>query len=168
MKLRVRRHEVTQPLDKPYRFIPLTQGKNAIVDVADYDWLNGWNWCAVRIRRTFYASGVVNGKQTRMHWLVLGKGADHKNRDGLDNRRENLRKASSTQNRWNMPARITNKSGYKGVYLHAEGKWMAALSVNGKRIHRYGFATKEDAARVYDRMAKKYHGRFAFQNLPHG
>jgi hypothetical protein len=39
-KRRVKRHPVTQPADKPYRFIPLTQGKNAIVDAEDFEWLS--------------------------------------------------------------------------------------------------------------------------------
>jgi hypothetical protein len=172
-KRRVPRHEVTQPLDKPYRFIPLTQGLNAIVDVEDFDWLSKWNWHADKKRHTFYAARTVAHGESRttvqMHRLILGessrKECDHKNRNGLDNRRNNLRKASPTNNRCNMARHRDNRSGFKGVKL-VNGRFVAAISVAG--VYRYigCYATPEEAARAYDEAAKKFHGEFAVLNFP--
>lgn len=77
-KNRVKRHAVTQPLDKPYRLIPLTQGKNAIVDLENFSWLSQWNWCAGRQRGKPYAVRAFD--KMPMHRLILKcrEDVDHK------------------------------------------------------------------------------------------
>jgi hypothetical protein len=171
--LRVRRHEVTQPLDKPYRFIPLTQGKNAIVDVEDFDRLSQWNWRAQwdRSARGFYAVVLVENTLLLMHRLILkckkGELADHENHDGLDNRKINLRKCTRSQNMYNRRRGQNNTSGYKGVYWHESvRKWGAQITTNGKHKFLGLFQSKEEAAHAYDDAARKYHKKFAFLNLP--
>src|SRR6266705_3647435 len=89
----VKRLPVAQPLDKPYRFIPLTQGQIAIVDAADFDWLNQWNWCAHNHPNGgFYAVRVdySHGRKDflYMHKVILNCEClgDHKNGNKLDNR----------------------------------------------------------------------------------
>src|SRR5712664_3456881 len=120
MKIRVKRHAVTQPLDTSYRLIPLTQGQNAIVDLEDFEWLSQWNWCADwnSCTRSFYAQRRGNNRKTTLHRCILkckhGEEGDHKNGDTLDHRRKNLRKCNRSQNMQNKTKLRINTSGYKG------------------------------------------------------
>lgn len=168
-KLHVVRHEVTQPLDQSYRLIPLTQGQNAIVDVEDFEWLSQWNWCARRKPSTgkFYAGRGVRIKNKAqiiaMHAVILEfPGGDHKNRNTLDNRRENLRKCTLAQNGRNRGRQRNNKSGFKGVCW--DGGWRATIRINGKIKHLGRFESPKDAARAYNEAAKKHYGEFAYLN----
>lgn len=87
---------------------------------------------------------------------------DHKNRNGLDCRRENLRAATSSQNLGNTAKKRTNTSGFKGVYWHRKlNKWFAQITCNGKQRHLGCFAEKEAAADAYIRAAKELFGEFA-------
>ena len=174
-KRRVFRHEVVQPLDKPYRFIPLTQGQNAIVDVSDFASLSEFNWHAdwSEKAKTFYArrNVYVGGKNNpmRMHQCITGaKETDHINGNGLDNRKENLRACTRTQNNCNRKAQSKNTSGYKGVYRTANRKrWRVWIGVNGASKYIGTFDTPEQAAKAYDDAAKEMHGDFAKFNMCH-
>lgn len=152
------------------RAIPLTQDKFAIVDAADFDWLNQWKWYADEHRRTFYAarnSPSANGKHDtiKIHQLLAGKGADHIDGNGLNNTRANLRLATTSQNGCNRGAQANNKSGYKGVAWHKQRKkWRANIRVGGKQVHLGYFATPEEAALVYNKAAREYFGEFARLN----
>jgi hypothetical protein len=178
MKRNVKRHAVVQPLDQSIRLIPLTQGQNATVDAADYDWLMQWNWFAKLCKSsgTFYAqrwSG--NGGHAWMHREILrlkpGRipEVDHVNpNDPLNNRRSNLRIATHAQNTQNARKRKDNQAGEKGIYLNRKlNKWMSAISVNGKRIYLGVFVTLEEAISVRREAAIKYHQEFAYvSHLP--
>lgn len=95
-----------------------------------------------------------------------GAQVDHRNNDGLDNRRSNLRVASHAQNHQNMKATRTNKHSFKGVY-YREGRGFCAQCVCQSKKHtRSGFATAELAARAYDELAEQLHGEFAYLNFP--
>jgi hypothetical protein len=152
--------------------IPLTQGKTAIVDDADYDWINQWKWIAHRDGKKWYADRTENGllgpKTIKMHRLILGntsKETDHINGNGLDNRRSNLRECSTSENQRNKSKRDSNTSGYKGVSFNKFAKkFHAQIRVNGRRIHLGYFRTAEEAAIAYDDAAKIYHGNFANVN----
>ena len=92
---------------------------------------------------------------------------DHINRNGLDNRRANLRLATVAQNAWNSKKR-RSCSGYKGVcYDKAKRRWRAAIVHHGRRIHLGYFKDKIPAAKAYDDAAKKYFGQFARTNFNH-
>jgi len=90
--------------------IPLTQGKFAIVDDADFEWLSQWKWRARKDYNTWYAiRRVVRGScrtTTSIHRQIMeakpGSQVDHRNRDGLDNRRCNLRFCTNAQNAMNQ------------------------------------------------------------------
>lgn len=146
------------------RAIPLTKGKFAIVDAADYEWLMQWRWhsCHRYAGRGENIDGVF-----LMHREILGApdgmSVDHIDGNGLNNTRANLRLATQSQNLCNRAA----KSGYKGVdFQKRNGKWRARIKLNRKEIHIGEFTDAESAARAYDEAAKKYHGEFAWLNFP--
>jgi len=157
------------------RLIPLTQGKFAIVDAADYDWLSSFKWHAHKVKRTFYAArGIrLDGKQRqdRMHRVIMGAGddhiIDHINRDGLDNRRANLRLCTLSENARNTHSRKGASSAYIGVSWHKRsGKWLARLKVAGRDKYLGVFYCEADAAHAYDAAARNHFGEFANPNFP--
>lgn len=166
--------------DSSTRLIPLTKGKFAIVDAADYHLVSQYRWRAREKRRTFYALAEFNdasGKQIhlRMHRVILGITdpkvfCDHRDGDGLNNRRSNLRQCTDTQNKQNSRRRIGNlTSRFRGVSLKREsGRWRAAIGGGAKRTKLYlgTFKSEEEAARVYDAAALKHFGEFARLNFP--
>lgn len=156
--------------------IPLTQGKVALVDDEDYERLMQHKWCAHRPSgsRVFYAIAHVRigprryGK-LRMHRLLvdapLGMEVDHRNGNGLDNRKVNLRMASSTENKRNVPPVSVNTTGFKGV-SRRDGKWRARIWNQGRQQELGVFATAEEAAKAYDTKACELFGEFAWLNFP--
>jgi hypothetical protein len=155
--------------------ILLTHGKVAIVDAADYDWLNQFNWSAHKRKHYWYASRRNQWPAKRsatvyMHRQILGaeKGlvVDHIDGNCLNNTRLNLRLATHSQNLLNQGLSSDNTSGYKGVSWHKiRLKWQAQISIDGKRKYLGMFDTAEDAARAYDEMASRHHGEFARLNF---
>lgn len=157
--------------------IILTQGLVTLVDDIDFDFLNQWKWRAIKSGKTWYASrsgGWKNKKQqsiymhrvilTRMEINISATECDHKNRNGLDNQRENLRKATCSQNRVNRINPTT--SNYRGIYYHiGTKKFIARLTVNGKDKYLGSFTNSIDAAKKYDYATLKYNGEFAITNF---
>jgi hypothetical protein len=173
-KNRVRRHEVVQPQDQSIKLIPLTKGQNAIVDVADYDWLMQWNWTAKfheRFNRYYAFRRDEDWNAVYMHREISRNmnqpHTDHWNGNGLDNRRENLRPCNNSQNGANRGKQRNNTSGYKGVFANNGGRqWMAKIEVKLQSRYLGSFSTKEAAARAYDIAAKEAFGEFAVLNFP--
>lgn len=183
-KHRVYRHDIVQPLSEAYRLIPLTQGQNAIVDIDNFAFLSQWNWHAIadpsiknsyaaRVETVGRCSHCGSGIQRtlQMHRVILncpeGKLVDHVNGNSLDNRKENLRIATEAQNARNHKAWTRNPSGFKGVHRNRGMKpWRARIVVNGKNIAIGFFESPEEAAKAYDKEAKKHHGQFARLNFP--
>lgn len=155
--------------------ILLTQGKFAIVDDDDYGWLSRWKWHATHHKDgNWYAVHTTERpehKHLLMHRVIMdapdGIGVDHKNRNGLDNRRKNLRFCDDIQNQRNREKSSRNKSGFKGVCWHkGQRKFIANIKIPGKRVHLGYFETAEEAARAYDNAAKMLHGEFSRLNFP--
>lgn len=153
--------------------IQLTQGKVALVDDEDFDFLNRWKWYATRIGKTFYAVRSErigrSNKRVCMHRAILqsqsGIMVDHKNGDGLDNRRSNLRNCSKVENQRNQGIRQDNQSGFKGVcWENGKQKWRADISIYRRRKFLGHYATKEEAAIAYNKAALVWHGDFARLN----
>jgi hypothetical protein len=151
--------------------IPLSQGKFAIVDDEDYEFLNQWNW--------YYDRGYAQRNALRpdrglirMHRVILDRMGfkdfevpDHINRNGIDNRKLNLRPATQFQNRYNHSSRSNNTSGYVGVCWDKQRKkWRARMVINKKELCLGHYKDKKEAALAYNEAAKKYHGEFAVLN----
>jgi hypothetical protein len=149
-------------------------GKVTIVSEEDYEYLKQFSW---RLESsgyvvTFDKEKYKNTKKLGylyMHRMINKTPnelfTDHINGNRLDNRRENLRTVTKSQNMLNKGTPRHNKSGYKGVYCHKQNnKWRASISIYGKQTHIGYFESKEDAARAYNEMALKYHGEYAFLN----
>lgn len=141
-------------------------GLVATVDDGDFEILNQYRWWPTKSRNTFYAA---TGHIILMHKLITGYDqTDHKNRDGLDNQRSNLRPVTTAQNRCNTAVRVDNKSGFKGVSWRASSKkWRARIKVNGKYRHLGLFPTKIAAALAFDRAAREVQGEYACLNFPY-
>lgn len=152
--------------------IPLTQGKLTLVDDQDYDFLMQWKWHIQKSHKTIYAIRTDNFNHTtiRMHRIIakrmrLEGHIDHKDQNGLNNQRDNLRFATNSQQGANQKKHNNNTSGYKGVYWRKDNhKWRVEINVNGKRINLGCFENSKDAARAYNEAAIKYHGEFAVLN----
>ena len=155
--------------------IGLTRDKIALVDDADFATINQHKWYAEKIGRRWYAArrrwipgGKGKSQKIYMHQDILGprpegKEVDHKDRDGLNNQRSNLRWATRTQNNANR-ARRASRCGYQGVYPDGN-RFLAKISDGKRQVYLGCFKTPEDAARAYDAAATKIHGEFATVNF---
>lgn len=156
--------------------IQLTQGKVALVDDEDYGFLNQWKWYAWynRCTKSFYAMRMttIEGKRKTigMHRIILGLTdnkvhGDHINHNTLDNTRNNLRIATSSQNNSNMGSRENSSSKYLGVFWHKLAKkWQAGITKNYKFEYLGLYDNENEAAVVYNNAAKAIHGEFANLN----
>jgi hypothetical protein len=151
--------------------IELTQGRVARVDDVDFHKLAGFRW---HLHNKGYAArGVKAGEQTSSHLSLMhreitnapkGWQVDHINGDRLDNRRENLRLATRSQNQANS-LNPRNSSGFRGVSPR-NGRWVAQTKHLGRYYSLGTFDNPEDAARAYDKAAVRLHGQFARLNFP--
>ena len=149
--------------------IPLTQGQFAEIDDADAAAVCEHSWHAVRIGNHWYAATNVNGIRVYLHRFLLGPAPiriDHRNLNGLNNRRSNLRSCTQQQNLANRPKSKNNKSGYKGVcWDKSRGRWKATIGIAGRLINIGRYDDIIVAAQAYDSAAKEHHGDFAHLNF---
>lgn len=153
--------------------VPLFNGKIAHVDAEDFDRVMAHTWTARQAPNSdrWYAIARIDGRYTRLHRFILnakpGELIDHEDRDGLNNRRSNLRHASDSQNAMNRKRDQRNRSGFKGVSWHAQtSKWRAVIAIEGCFISLGLHATPEQAARAYDDKAREVFGPYARLNFP--
>lgn len=162
------RIEPPEPSSDEIRHIALTRGKFAIVDAADYEWLNRYRWNAFESGGQYYARRSIPGGTILMHRAIMetppGMVVDHIDHNGLDNRRDNMRNCTPQQNEYNKPPR-GGRSRFKGVYPHGD-KWQAAIKHNGQTHHLGLFKDETQAAKTRDQKAKQLQGPFAYLNFP--
>lgn len=163
--------------------IQLTQGKVAIVDDEDYEWLSQYKWCAIKCKHTYYTTRHItvhdNNKKKKktiyMHIPIMEhkvgrllkkyEEVDHINGNGLDNRQCNLRIASRSQQCMNQ-RKTRGVSQYKGVTWHKNNrKWLTQIVCEQKHIYVGYFENEIDAAKAYDKKAKELFGEFARPNF---
>lgn len=153
-------------INKVAAIIHLTNGYHALVDIELWEkiFLMGkWYFHRRPGQLIGYAVSGSNNTKT-LHRVIMnaksGQSIDHINRKGLDNRLENLRFATNSMNAVNWIR--SNKHGYRGIQQQRSGRYQVMVSSKA-----YGtYSTKEEAARVYDLIAKKLHGEFAILNFP--
>ncbi len=158
------------------KYIKLTQGKFAIIDDEDFEQTNKFKWYALKDRNTWYAVRTIykaDGKQKtiRMHREIMkmppGIETDHKNHNGLDNQKKNLRCATRAENGQNRCIQKRPKSSrHKGVcWCRRDGKWRAQIKLNGRQIWLGHFNSEIEAALAYDKAAKQHFGKYACINI---
>ena len=161
------------------------RGGVTLVDDSDYAWLNQWKWKHAMdgyAKRNFTFDRVQ--KTIKMQHLILfgpaliesieshnkiktefkGKMVDHRNRNRLDNQRDNLRITTPLYNALNSKINNKNTSGYKGVSLDRR-KWRASFRVYKTCNSIYGFLTAEDAARAYNAMCFEQYHDYSLLNI---
>jgi len=163
--------------------IKLSQtGKNrgkyvALVDDEDFEYLNQFKWCVEKHKNTYYARRIIIlENNTRMlilmHRVIMKDsnefGVDHKDHNGLNNQKSNLRMATRSQNGVNRSSH--GKVKYLGVSIHVNKgykriKYMSCITLNGEYYYLGVFDSAEDAAYAYDMKAKELFGEFANLNF---
>lgn len=147
-----------------YKLIPLSNGKLVKVDNYDFNELKCYNW--------YLCVGYAENKQLGlMHRYIMScpddKVIDHINHDKLDNRKQNLRICTISQNGMNQFLQTVDKTSiYKGVYWDkSRNKWQSNIVLNKKRKYIGRFDCEIDAAKAYDKKAKELFGEFALTNF---
>ena len=152
--------------------IPLTQGKVALIDDADLPLGQDRKWYALRRNsgEGWYAvsniSRRIGGGTVYMHRLLFPDAirVDHKNNDGLDNRRStgNVRPCTQGQNLANQPKCRGGSSRFKGVYWEkSRGRWAVRVGYRGRHVWLGYFADEVAAAKAYNDGAIGLYGDFA-------
>lgn len=149
--------------------INLTKGLVAKVSEEDFDYLNQWKWHfdGRYPARTAWDSMIKAERKVYMHRVIMeAQFVDHINGDKLDNRRENLRAVTKSQNNMNQSQQKKQKhSKYKGVsWDKSRNKWMAYCKKDGKMNYLGRFTDENEAALAYNNKASELFGEFAKLN----
>lgn len=138
------------------------------IDAEDFDIINKYSWCEVVVANTQYhklqAYDCLTGKSIFLPQIIGFKNYDHADRNPLNNRRYNLRPATSTENAQNRSIRSDNTSNVTGVGWRTKNQcWRVRIQVNGNPIFIGDFNDKDEAIRARLLAEIKYFGDFAPQ-----
>lgn len=147
-----------------------------VIDTSDYPLVQAYRWHAVWSSgsHTYYVLAEIQNRRDvqGIHRLILPgyQIVDHRDHNGLHNRRKNLRPANPRQSaRYTRKKRhcggVPTTSRYKGVHVN-RGRYRATIRVHGKLIHLGRFDNEKTAAHAYDVAARKFFGRFRMVNFP--
>ena len=159
---------VGHPLDASLVLVPLTQGRFAVIDAIDADWVRLANWRVSAGWNTDYATNNAAGS---LHRAVAARAGistdgdvDHVNRNGLDCRRLNLIPASKSENGFNRDVPSNNTSGHKGITFHRRAnKWQAQIVTRGRYTYLGLFASLDAALSAVSTARAVAHGEFSRQ-----
>lgn len=159
-------------------FLPLSRGLWAVVDVEDFERCAAFKWSATSARARGHSAYAVRTdgnsrigqRGVKLHRFVVGAVSgelvDHRNGDGLDNRRANLRKCTAAENNCNR-VRARGASKFHGViWDQSRRQWQARVSFKGRTFNGGRFSDEIAAARARDALAKDLQGPFARLNFP--
>lgn len=155
------------------KIIELTKGYIAIVDDDDFETVSNHSWCADTSMENYVRAYCnIKKKIIKLHRFVLKLTdskiiVDHINGNPLDNRKENLRICTRSQNQCNQKTwKSTKSSRYKGVSWRPDrSKWCAYISKNGKRKSLGCYHSEHEAAEAYNKKAIDLFGEFAKLNV---
>ena len=153
--------------------IELTQGQYALVDDSDYEALSKHEWQAARRSNGQFSYAIRTEYKPKkrtvyMHVELTGLvKTDHKDGNGFNNQRYNLRSATNLENARNTSKASNRSSQYKGVsYRKDRGYYRAYIRDNGKLVNLGSFGQDEvSAAQAYDNEALKRFGSYARLNF---
>lgn len=164
--------------------IQLTEEHSAVIDASDWPLLSGFSWFPhvhAKRKNLVYAEALtktgMNGtrsvyRRLLMHRIILdapdGIHVDHRDGNGLNNRRTNIRLATPAENARNRRLYKMSASGFRGVFPQKSGTWYAAICVNRTDLYLGTFPTAIEAALAYNEAARQYHGEFARLNQIQG
>jgi hypothetical protein len=160
-----------------YCFIPLTKGQQALVDTSDYDRLMQiGRWCYSKSGYAvhYYTDEFGRRKTLYMHRAVVdyalrnappGMQVDHVNNERIDNRRENLRLATRSQNQAHKRQQGHSQSPFKGINRNT-GRWEVRIRYAGQRYNLGRYDDPEEAAWMYDAACRLLYNEFAGCNFP--
>lgn len=151
------------------------ESQYTIIDKEDYDKIKDYCWHIKRdsssneTNKRLYACSYHHGKYYSLHSLILpvqeGFIVDHKDGNGLNNRKSNLRRATYSQNNMNTSLYKNNKSGYKGIYWNKKNKnWRVKIQLNNKMIEIGSFKDLDKAIEARIKAEEEYFGEFSVLN----
>ena len=156
-----------EKIDDGYRYL-CKDGDHFEFSIEDYETISE---LPIHINCGGYPMTKIDGKDCLLTHYLIGVSddifVDHIDGNPRNNRRENLRFASSAENARNMALKSSNTSGFKGVsYFRSRQKYRATIKVDYKQHHLGYYERAEDAARAYDEAARYFFGEFACVNFP--
>jgi hypothetical protein len=141
-----------------------------IIDLEDVEKCKKYKWYMKNCNNKLYVIGRIDGKSTRLHRYILDfygdLDIDHKDGDGLNNKRNNLRIATRQENMMNQRVLPKNNtSGHIGIWFNKKNnKYTSQIKVNRKGIHLGEYSILEDAIKARKEAEIKYFGENKFAN----
>ena len=148
------------------KIIYLYSGEPVFIDEEDYAELSRYKWYLFKSEKWQYAIRFEGNKTIFMHRQIMrvedsNVYVDHRNGNGLDNRKRNLRMATNSQNQYNTGKKSNSKQKYKCIRQLKSGKFEVRMRLPNKTRLCKSVNTEQEAIALYNSLAKEYHGEFA-------